>query len=86
MLQLPGAVLLCGCFVLAAAGATALWSLAQAALDLVPAARRRGVRARASAGAHLRRATGAATLALLVAGLPALLRHLATLGLLLGLP
>ncbi|WP_336650220.1 hypothetical protein [Kocuria rosea] len=76
MVQLPGAVLLYGCLVVAGAGATALWSLAQVALDRAPAARRRSRGARASARRHLRRSTSATAVALLTAGVPSLLRHL----------
>ncbi|TDL38561.1 hypothetical protein [Kocuria rosea] len=76
MVPLPGAVLLYGCFVVAGAGATALWSLVQVALDLAPAARRRSRGARASARRHLGRATSATAVALLTAGAPSLLRHL----------
>lgn len=76
MVQLPGAVLLYGCFLVAGAGATALWSLAQVALDLGPPARRRTPGARASARIHLGRATSATAVALVIAGVPSLLQHL----------
>lgn len=84
MVQLPGAVLLYGCLLVAGAGATALWSLVQVALDLSPAARRRLPGARASARGHLGRATSAAAVALLTAGVPSLLHHLHWLAVLAG--
>lgn len=84
MVELPGAVLLYGCLLVAASGATALWSLGQAALDLAPAARRRSPGARASALDHLGRATSATALALLTASVPSLLRHLEWLATLAG--
>ncbi len=84
MVPLPGAVLLYGCIVVAGAGATALWSLVQVALDLTPAARRRSHGARASARRHLGRATSATAVALLTAGVPSLLRHLEGLAVLVG--
>lgn len=79
MVQLPGAVLLYGCLVVAGSGATALWSLVQVALDLAPAARRRSPGARASARNHLGRATSATAVVLLTVGVPSLLHHLAWL-------
>jgi hypothetical protein len=84
VVPLPGAVLLYGCLVVAGAGATALWSLVQVALDLAPAARRRFHGARASARRHLGRATSATAVALLTAGVPSLLRHLEWLAVLVG--
>ncbi|MFI7743482.1 hypothetical protein [Kocuria rhizosphaericola] len=84
MVQLPGAVLLYGCLLLAGAGATALWSLVQIALDLAPAARRRHPGIRASVRAHLGRATSATTGAPLAAGVPSLLDHLRWLAVLAG--
>jgi hypothetical protein len=84
VVPLPGAVLLYGCIVVAGAGATALWSLVQVALDLAPAARRRSHGARASARRHLGRATSATAVALLTAGVPSLLRHLEWLAVLVG--
>ncbi|MFW3386763.1 UNVERIFIED_CONTAM: hypothetical protein RF648_12210 [Kocuria sp. CPCC 205274] len=84
MVPLPGAVLLYGCLVVAGAGATALWSLVQVALDLTSAAHRRSHGARASAGRHLGRATSATAVALLTAGVPSLLRHLEWLAVLVG--
>jgi hypothetical protein len=84
VVPLPGAVLLYGCLVVAGAGATALWSLVQVALDLAPAARRRSHGARASARRHLGRATSASAVALLTAGVPSLLRHLEWLAVLVG--
>lgn len=86
MVPLPGAVLLYGCLVVAGAGATALWSLVQVALDLSPATRRRPHRARASARRHLGRATSATAVALLTAGIPSLLRHLEWLAVLARTP
>lgn len=79
MVQLPGAVLLYGCLLVAGSGTTALWSLVQVALDLAPAARRRPPGARASARTHLRRATAATAVVLLTASAPSVLRHLAWL-------
>ncbi|MEX5299293.1 hypothetical protein RCG67_11000 [Kocuria sp. CPCC 205292] len=88
MVQLPGAVLLYGCLLVAGSGATALWSLVQAALDLAPAARRRSpavrATARAAARSHLGRATSATAVALLAAGVPSLLQHLRWLAVLVG--
>jgi hypothetical protein len=84
VVPLPGAVLLYGCLVVAGAGATALWSLVQVALDLAPAARRRSHGARASARRHLGRATSASAVALPTAGVPSLLRHLEWLAVLVG--
>lgn len=84
MVPLPGAVLLYGCLVVAGAGATALWSLVQVALDLAQAAHRRSRGARASARRHLGRATSATAVALLTAGVPSLLRHLEWLAVLVG--
>ena len=84
MVPLPGAVLLYGCLVVAGAGATALWSLVQVALDLAPDARRRSPGARASARNHLGRAASATAVALLTAGVPSLLRHLEWLAVLVG--
>jgi hypothetical protein len=84
VVPLPGAVLLYGCLVVAGAGATALWSLVQVALDLAPAARRRYHGARASARRHLGRATSATAVALLTVGVPSLLRHLEWLAVLVG--
>lgn len=86
MVPLPGAVLLYGCLVVAGAGATALWSLVQVALDLSPATRRRSHLARASARRHLGRATSATAVALLTAGIPSLLRHLEWLAVLARTP
>lgn len=83
MAQLPGAVLLYGCLVVAGSGATALWSLAQAALDLAPAAARRPPAARATSRRHLGRAASATAVALVTAGVPSLLQHLEWLALLL---
>ncbi|MFI7583369.1 hypothetical protein ACH9DO_06195 [Kocuria sp. M1N1S27] len=82
--QLPGAVLLYGCFLVAGSGATALWSLVQAGLDLAPAARRRSPASRASARNHLTRAGSATAVALLAAGVPACLGHAQWLAALLG--
>lgn len=76
MVQLPGAVLFYGCLVVAVSGATALWSLSQAALDLGPAASRRSPTTRATARRHLHRAVSATAVALVTAGLPSLLQHL----------
>lgn len=84
MVQLPGTVLLYGCLLVAGAGATALWSLVQVALDLAPAARRRSPGARASARTHLRRAASATAVALLTAGVPLLLDRLQWLSVLAG--
>lgn len=84
MVQLSGAVLLYGCLLVAGAGATALWSLVQVALDLAPAARRRSPGARASARIHLGRATSATAVALLTAAVPSLLHHLEGLAVLAG--
>jgi hypothetical protein len=86
VVPLPGAVLLYGCLVVAGAGATALWSLVQVALDLAPASRRRSHGARASARRHLGRATSATAVALLTAGVPSLLRHLEWLAVLARTP
>lgn len=84
MLVLPGAVLLYGCFLVAGSGATALWSLVQAGLDLARDARRRSAGSRASARTHLTRAVSATTVALLTAGVPACLGHAQWLAALLG--
>lgn len=83
MVQLPGAVLLCGCFLVAGSGATALWSLVQAGLDLAPASSR-SPGSRASARNHLARAMTATAVALLTAGVPACLGHAQWLAALLG--
>lgn len=83
MVQLPGAVLLYGCLVVAASGATALWSLSQAALDQAPSARHRSPGGRAALRRHLGRATTATAVALVTAAVPSLLQHLAWLAVLL---
>lgn len=75
MVQLPGAVLLYGCFVVAGAAATAVWSLVQAFLDRGPVRSRTGRRSRGSARAHVTRAVTASAVALLVAAVPSLLGH-----------
>lgn len=84
MVQLPGAVLLYGCLLVAGAGATALWSLVQAGFELAPAARRRSPGARAAALNHLSRATSATSVALLTAAAPSCLRHAQWLAVLLA--
>lgn len=76
MVQLPGTVLLYGCLVVAGSGATALWSLVQAALDLAADGRRRSPGARTSVRNHLGRTASATAVALLTAGVPTMLRHL----------
>lgn len=84
MVQLPGAVLLYGCLLVAGSGATALWSLVQAGFELAPTAHRRLPGARACARKHLSRATSATAVALLTAAAPSCLRHAEWLAVLLG--
>jgi hypothetical protein len=73
MAQLPGVLLLYGCFAVAASVATVLWSLVQAGLDLAGTARRPGPRA--SAASHLSRATAGAAVAAVTASVPACVGH-----------
>ncbi|MEX5270383.1 hypothetical protein [Kocuria sabuli] len=74
-MQLPGVLLLYGCFVVAASVATVLWSLTQAGLDLAEPTRRRRSDTRASAASHLSRATAGAAVAAVTAAAPTGLGH-----------
>ena len=74
-MQLPGALILYGCFLVAGAAATAVWSLVQVLLDRGPVRSRTVRRSRGSVQAHLTRAVTASAVVLLVASVPSLLSH-----------